>query len=218
MNPYHFQNVSYFTQILPVIASIFYSRHLSGSSMVFSYYLVISLVSTALNTYLAVHKIHNLWALNLFMPIQFGMLAYYLSFYVGSSLRRAVIWSIPSFLFLWLINFLLLESIFTFSTYAKPLECAFLTVIASVVLFTNYRRELIPVWSNPPFWIATGIMLYFSSIAVLFSMSASLLKVSSETLRIVFSTQAVIAILANFSYISGILCLRRQAKYSGQPL
>lgn len=217
MNPYLFQNVSYFTQLLPVVAMIFYSRHLSGSSMMFSYYLVTSLVSTALNTYLAAHKIHNLWALNLFMPIQFGMLAYYLSFYVVGSYRRAVILSIPFFLFLWIINFLLFESIFTFSTYAKPLECALLTLIASMVLFKNYRQGDTPASSNPSFWIAAGVMLYFSSIAVLFSMSSSLLKVSSETLRIVFSTQAVMAILANFSYTSGILCLPRQAKYSGQP-
>jgi hypothetical protein len=151
------------------------------------------------------------------MPIQFGMLTYFFSFYVGNSVRRALIWSIPSFFLLWSVNFFVFESIFRYSTYAKPLECALLTLVAALALFTNYRQNLSPPTSDPLFWIASGVVLYFSSIAVLFSLSASILKVSPETLRIVFSTQALISTLVNLSYASGIWCLRRQSTYSGQP-
>lgn len=217
MIPYLLQDLSYFAQMVPVIVSLFYSRRLSRPLMVFSYYLVLSLFSSFLNAYLGLHRIHNLWTANLFMPVQFGMLAYFFSFHVDNSMRRVVIWSIPCFFLLWAVDFLLFESILKFSTYAKPVEYVLLTFIAAFALFTNYRRNLSLPTSEPLFWIAAGVMLYFSSVAVLFSLSASLLRVSNETLRIAFSAQALISTLVNLSFASGILCLRRQSTYSGQP-
>ena len=217
MNPYILQNLSFFSLMVPVVVAMFLHRRLSRVLMVFAFYLVVSLFSSLLNAYLALHKIHNLWASNLFMPIQFGILAYFFSFQVGNSFRRLVNWAIPSFLFLWSINFLLFESIFTFSTYAKPMEYLLLTLIAGFALLTNYRRNLHSPTTDPLFWIDTGVMLYFSSVAVLFSLSSSLLKMSSETLRVAFSAQALISIVVNLSFAAGILCLRRQSTYSGQP-
>lgn len=217
MIPYLLQDLAYFSQLAPVIVALFFSKSLSRPLTVFAYYLVISSFSTLLNAYLGLHGMHNLWASNLFMPIQFGMMAYFFSFYVGSSVRRVFIWSIPSFLLLWSVNFFLIESIFKFSTYAKPVEYILLTFIAAYALFANYRRDLAPPTSEPLFWIAAGSTLYFSTAAVLFSLSTVLLRTSPETLRIAFSVQALISTLVNFSFAAGFLCLRRQPKYSGQP-
>jgi len=218
VNPYFFQNWSFVAQVVPVIATWFYVNRMSRPLRVFAFYLVVSLISTVLNSQLSLHKIHNLWASNSFMPVQFGLLAYFFSFYVGHPIQRAIRLSIPVFILLWSINFLFLESIFAYSMYAKPIEYLLLAALSAAALLTNYRRNLLSPLSDPLFWIGSGALLYFSSTAILFAMSSILLSISQQTLRVVFSIQGIISILINVSYAMGILCLRHQSTYSGQPM
>jgi hypothetical protein len=217
MSVYFFQNWSFVAQVVPVVLTWLFLRRMTRPLRVFSAFLVVSLVSTVLNSYLSLLKIHNLWASNLFMPIQFGMLAYFFSFYVGRPIQRAIRLSIPVFILVWSINFLFLESIFTYSMYAKPIEYILLAVISAIAILTNYRRNLLSPRSDPLFWIGSGALLYFSSTAILFAMSSILLSISLQALRTVLSIQGMISILINVSYSIGILCLRHQSTYSGQP-
>jgi len=201
---------------MPVIAFLFYSNPLSKRMMIFSYYILLSLVSSLLSAYLALHKIHNLSLSNVFMLFEFGLLTWFFSFYLNHRWQRIALWSIPSFAILLIMDFFFFESVSSHSTYARPIDSVLLTFISALSLFTIYRRNLSSFANEPLFWIASAVILYFASTAVLYSLSATLLRVSTQTLRLASSSEAIINIIANLLYTGGFLCLRPRSTYFGQ--
>ncbi|HEY6951930.1 MAG TPA: hypothetical protein VI758_05955, partial [Bacteroidota bacterium] len=72
------------------------------------------------------------------------------------------------------------------------------------------RSEVESALSMPAFWASSGIIIYFGGTVVLSTLHTSLLKASIDTMRLAWSTQAVLNILANLLYAGAFLCLRRK--------
>jgi hypothetical protein len=77
-------------------------------------------------------------------------------------------------------------------------------------LLTIDRLEGTSVLDLPAFWVSAAAIIYFGGTIVFSSLSAPLLKVSLETMRLAWSTQSIANILANLLYAGGFLCLRRK--------
>ncbi len=207
MHPFLLQYLSFATQIIPVLTALWFSKHLAKDLLVFAYYLILSLVLSILNVYLALQRIPNLWVSNAFMPIEFGFLVYFFSFSLEHRSLHFAYWSIPSFVAMWAVC-LIFEPITGLSTIARPIEGLWITIISCLVLLRLYRQDLISFARRSEFWIASGAMLYFASTSILFGVSNMLLISSTSTLGLAFLAEAVLNIITNLLYTRSFFCPR----------
>ena len=210
MNLYLSQFLAYSSEIVPVIASLAYSSRLPRTIIFFSWYLILSLSVSILSAYLSLHRIHNLWISNVFIPIQFTMLAYFFSLHLSNIWKQIARLSIPAFILFVSIDFAFFESVSALTPYAKSIDYTLLTFVAALSLSAMYRQNLTQITSEPLFWIASAMIIYCASSAVLFSLSSTFLKISIETLKLAISLQAIIFVVSNLLLTGAFFCLRRR--------
>lgn len=201
--------LSTFIPLVPVIVGIPFVRTGAKDQKILFVYLFISFLSSVVSTISAYHKMNNLWMTNLFTPFQFGMLMWLLSSWHATSVKKVFVWTIPIFIFLWLVAVTFFENIRGFSSYVRPLEALVLISASGYTLVKLTSEESDSILRIPSFWVASGILLYFTGMIVLFSLSSILLREDVETLRLLWAPiQSVSNISSNLLFTAGFLCLR----------
>ena len=153
-------------------------------------------------------KINNLWMMHLFTPIQFGLLMWIFSFWFEGPIRSVALLSIPIFTLFWVIMLLFFESFTQFNTYTRPVEALVLIVVSGYTLYKTNKEDAETIFRMPRFWVASGTLIYFSGMILLYAVSNNLLAMSMETLRMVWLTiQTSSQIMSNLLFIGGFLCL-----------
>ncbi len=192
-----------------VVAAVDVRRRLMPELKLLALYFVIALIITAIQVVLAFQTINNRWTGQVFTPIEFVMLMYvFQTWHRRSTAGKIMLYSIAAYVGFWGLGMLSLGS--ETYTYLDPLGSASLVLAASYTLFTLDRGEVSPVMSMPSFWVSSAALIYFGSTIVLLSLNTALLQASRTTLRLAWSVQAVVNIVANLAYAWGFLCLRRK--------
>ncbi len=208
-NPNVIFYLSCLSQLVVVIAAGLVYRRLGGEMRMLAVYFVIALIITAIQMVLALRGMNNLWTGQVFSPIEFIMLMYvFYRWNRNSSLGKIMLISIPTYIVAWLIGIVLLGN--DIYAYLNPIGSASFVLASSFTLLTLDRDEISPVLGMPSFWVSSAASIYFGGTIVLYSLNTALLKASFPTLRLAWSVQAVINILANIVYAGGFLCLRRR--------
>lgn len=206
-----FPFLSVFSQLVVVGAVIYSRKQLFGELRVLAAYFVVCLIVVTVQLFLAIYAINNLWASQVFSPIQFVMLMYVFYFWNRQSKAgKIMLYSIPAFVAGWCLGTIWLGGMAGIYTYMDPISAAIFVLTSSYTLLTIERVEGSSVLALPPFWISSATVIYFGSTIVLSSLNASLLKTSVSTMQLAWSMQAVINILANLLYAGGFLCLRQK--------
>ena len=146
--------------------------------------------------------------MHLFTPIQFGLLMWIFSFWFEGPIRRVALLSIPIFTLFWVIMLLFFESFTQFNTYTRPVEALFFIVVAGYMLYKTNKEDAETIFRMPRFWVASGTMVYFSGMIILYALSNILLTDSIETLRLLWAPiQTTVNVMSNLLFIGGFLCL-----------
>jgi len=194
--------------LVPIIISFFFWNKQPKELRILTFYLVVGLMFSTVMWILGSQKINNLWMMHLFTPIQFGLLMWIFSFWFKGPIRRVVLLSIPVFTLFWVVVLMFFESFSHFNTYTRPVEALILIIVAGHTLYKTNKEDAETIFRMPRFWVASGTLIYFSGMILLYAVSNNLLAMSMETLRMVWLTiQTTSQIMSNLLFIGGFLCL-----------
>jgi hypothetical protein len=105
-----------------------------------------------------------------------------------------------------LISLILFENIRSFNTITGPLEGVLLVGFSGTSLIYISKSHVESLSSRPEFWISSAIVVYFSGLVVLYSLSNTLLSQSLDALRTALVAHTVVGIVANILYGVAFLC------------
>lgn len=192
--------------LFPLTAAIGRNPLLSRAAKSIVHYLAFSALINAVSILVARKGINNLPLLHLFTPLEFALLCRFYCLSLNLK-RKTYLFFLIGFTLLSFLNSVLMQSIFSFNTYARSLEALFLLVFSLLLFYNLLISEQTAEWyHNPISWFNIGIFLYFSGSLFLFLLSQVLLqdKFFNETAWVIHATLVLIMYLfftaAFFSY------------------
>lgn len=183
-------------------------------------YSAVALVEGMVLWYLTAQNQRNLWLVHAFTPFEATVLLLAMSrWQVRELARLTVVLCIPAFLLLWGILTLRAESLAEFPQYAKSAEAILLVAVAAYTLVSRSRSLVAPILSQPWFWVTSGVLIYFSFLAILNPVANLLLQRREFGLMLwVFGVNAVLIIVHNLFFAWAIRCQQERTSSGGSSL
>jgi hypothetical protein len=201
--------LSTFIPLVPVMVGLPFVKTGTQDQKILLIYLLINFLSSIASVVSAFHKVNNLWMMNLYTPFQFGMLMWLLSSWQITTMKRIFLLTIPLFVIFWLVATLFVENFRGFNSYTRPLEALALISASGYTLVKLNSEGSDPILRKLSFWGASGILLYFTGMIVLFSLSSILFREDVQMLRLLWAPiQTFSNISSNIMFTAGFLCLR----------
>ena len=156
--------------LIPIIIAISRFGRMPASAKWLLYYLVFAAIVNTTATILTWNKTPNLWLLHIYTALESFLLLYYFKMIILNKKARSIIWVLLwAFPLFCIVNFLFLQSLSNFNTYARPLEAIILITFCAVYWWQENDADSEKEWGNiPNNWIVTGLMLYFAGAFFLF--------------------------------------------------
>ncbi len=206
-----FPILSIISQIVPVVTATRKFRLLPRELKVLSWYFYLSILSGALQIILALNSTRNLWVSQGWVPVQFALVMYPLAVWQPErGLRRAALLSIPLYVIAWGIVLARLGDMTAMSTYMRPVAGVVLIGVSIVLLVRVLVNERLPAVEQAQFWTATATLMYFGGTIVFYAMIPLLLTLSLQQMRVAWSSQSVLNVIANLLYAKAFLCVNRR--------
>lgn len=200
MTPYDYRQIIVPASILiPIFIAISRFRNLPAYAKCLLIYLVISGIVNTIATILAKNHMNNLWLLHIYTILESFLLLYYfklitLNRSVNSAIR-VLLWAFPLFC---IINFLFLQSLYNFNTYARPVEAIIFITLCAVYWWQGNEEDSEKPWGNiPNNWIVTGLMLYFAGAFFLFLLAKYIMTgvANKKAWNLVWDTHATLVLI-----------------------
>ncbi|MGB2868422.1 MAG: hypothetical protein WBD36_08225 [Bacteroidota bacterium] len=211
MSLFVFPVASLVSQIIVVIAAARTFRNLPVEMRILAAYFGFSLFVGLLQMILALNRIQNLWTSQFSLPIEFTLLM--LVFYYSAedpTLRKILFAILLIFVAFWSSSISVFGLLRTSHTYFKTATSAVLVLASCYILARIAAKETETIFAQAMFWVATGSVMYFGGTIVLFALSGAIFKSSLLTMRLAWSMQSVLNVVANLIYLRGFLCFRQK--------
>lgn len=183
-------------------------NRLSRELRILVVYLTVGFVVGIVIVILAFQRINNLWLMQVYTPIQFSFLMWVFSHWSSGAVKRVFLFSIPTFILFWGVMFLFFEDIGRFNAYSKPTSSLILVAASGYLLYQTNKESDEVFYRSPKFWVASGTLVYFSGMIVLYALFNQLLTVSAEQLALLWAPiQTTASVLSYLMYIMSFLCL-----------
>lgn len=158
--------------VVVALYALFNYGKLGKELKLFSWFTFISFLVQAVSLALWFGRINNFFLLHLYVPLGFFSLALFYSEVLKAYVsRRVIIIAAGSFVFLSLLNTLLLQALNTFNSYALTLECI-LVIILSLSTYMIFLNDAVKESHADVIksinWINSGFFIYYSSAMVIF--------------------------------------------------
>lgn len=162
-------------------------------------YLVISAIVNTTAIILTWNRIPNLWLLHIYTILESFLLLYYFKLIIINKsvnlIIRVLLWAFPVFC---IINFLFLQSLYNFNTYARPVEAIMFITLCAVYWWQENQEDSEKSWGNiPNNWIVTGLMLYFAGVFFLFLLAKYIMTgvANKKAWNLVWDTHATLVLI-----------------------
>lgn len=150
--------------LLPTFIGVKRFRYQDRDLRSLSLFLVLSTLTEIVAIALFFYKKNNFPVLHVFTLLEFGFLSYLYSEHIYKLIPRMVIFTLViAFTVFSVINSLLLQSLYTFNTYARGIEFLILLFYAIVHIYLLNTENSGMLLQMPMFWITLGILLYYAS-------------------------------------------------------
>ncbi|HEX7904282.1 MAG TPA: hypothetical protein VF487_10410 [Chitinophagaceae bacterium] len=172
--------------LVPLITALIRYQYLSAAGRVLFVYLVVDAVVSILSSTLAYHHVPNM-PLYHFATIVDTVLLLYFFLMVFAEKRWARYLIVCMFVFplLAVLNLLFLQPLFSFNSYMLSLK-SMLLIGLCFLYWWYYEPVAGKAWKTIPLhWIISGLLLYFSSVFILFTFSDLIISISSRSISIV---------------------------------
>lgn len=163
----NFYTILLATSILIILVGAINFKTLKGSlplRVLFCLF-IISLLSDLVGTYMHNRGIHNLWLFNLYNLIEFALLALFFISLFKFERKWNLIISLGYFVALIVMIYISISQSFTENLNSTLMGLESIILICSAVYYFKVmlsKLEFDTPWSNPFFWINSGVLLYFS--------------------------------------------------------
>lgn len=198
--------------LLPIYAAICQRKHATRPGYkVLLLYLLVTAVVSIVSKILVLNKVTNIPLIHTDTLLEVVLLLIYLSHVLKDETMLMVVrLLIILFPLYCLVNFLFLQSIFTFNTYTRPVGAILLILLCMGYWWEYGNDEESGVWhNNPDNWFVSGILLYFSSSLFLFVCSNYLVVHSNEDNNIlVWTIHATLVLIMYLLFTVGFLNAR----------
>ncbi len=216
MSLFAFPVVSFLSQVVVVLALAPVYAKLTLSMKLLGAYFIVSLILGILQIALALNHIDNRWTSEFFLPIQFTLLlvVFYLAF-EDWRFRQVLAGCLLLLLVFFAVTIAWMGVSSRSYAYVKAESSLVLVAVSCYVLVWASRNEETPISAHPMFWVASANVVYFAGTAVLYALSGAIFEAPIDTMRLVWSIQSVVNVVANVIYLRAFLCFRRKWTYSG---
>lgn len=192
--------------VIPIVFAIVKYRHFNAPlTIIFSYLLFAGMVN-ACAAALAFRHINNLPLLHVYTIFEFLFLGVFFYLVIQRQrLRKIILGSLLLFPVYCLINFTLIQGLYVFNSYTRPVEAILLLSFSLVYFYiqTNDNHDL--GWhTQPKTWMVIGILIYFSSSLIQFSFSNIVsVHVSANTKLVIWAFHATLVLIMYILFTVG---------------
>ena len=189
-------------------------RYLSKDMKIVLVYIFTAFLVEVLNAVLSYLSIPNIIVFHVYTLLEFSLLAYvFLQWQPESRVRTIIKWSIPSFFSIWLIDKLLIHSLYEFDSFVVTVESVLLVTIAMYELYDLNKDINYSIFRNPKFWVTAAVLLYFAGNLIVFSLGSFILseKAIASIAWILF--HASLNAIAYLLFVVAFICQYRLQKY-----
>jgi len=184
--------------VIPVLVAFGRRQKLAARHWILFAYLIVALLGNILGRYLAQQGLRNTPLFHLHTIVEMVLFCLFFRTLFREKLIRNIIVAVAILFTLYcIVNFVFLQSIYSFNTYTRPIEA-----IVLILLCVIYWWKTGTVENNSPWtaiadnWAVGGILFYFSSALFLFIFSNYLLQhVSKQANVLVWNIHAGIVLL-----------------------
>ncbi|MBL7757338.1 MAG: hypothetical protein JNL59_08090 [Chitinophagaceae bacterium] len=184
--------------VIPVCFALGRRQQLAVRHWILFAYLIITLLGNILARYLAQHGIRNTPLFHLHTIVEMVLFSFFFRTLFREKIIRAVIIVVAIVFSLYaVVNFIFLQSIYSFNTYTRPIEAITLILLCVMYWWKGETAEDDRPWTAiADNWAVSGIFFYFSSALFLFIFSNYLLQhVSKQANVLVWNIHAGIVLL-----------------------
>lgn len=144
--------------LIPIIAGIVYYKQINKPLHTLLAYLSIALLINIAGIIMASRGQNNMPLLHFYTMFELlAVMLYYKHAFDNKQLDKWINLIMIVYPILCVINFTLLQSIYQFNTYTRPLEAIIIIVFSGIYLGRHEQTD------NPGRWVASGFMVYFCS-------------------------------------------------------
>lgn len=203
------QNLYYFilqySPVIPLVYGAIHFRKLNRPVRILFAWLAFSLSLTIIMTILAKQGIHNLWVMNLSLPVYVFLLMWMFSSWETNPEAVLVLRAlIILFALIWIWEIVLVSSLFEFTTYSRPVMDVIIVTVCCFAIYQDTIDTEIPLIDRPRFWISAGLMLYYGGTLLLNLFSKILLEKSNDALQKALLVQPALSLVSHLLYTMGL--------------
>jgi hypothetical protein len=202
--------VGVLSPVIPIGVGVKLYPHLSGELRLLLLYCVASLLAGIIGFSLALRGVNSNAAGYIFTFFQFLVFVVLFSRWQGKKWARVfLLLLLAGFFLFWVTGVFLVKDSHAFSKLTRPVAAVLLVLAAAITLFQLLISETSPILNNSIFWVSAGVLTYCTGMTMLLSLSDVLLRISHETVRLLWaSIQTSLHLLLNVFFAIGFLCLR----------
>jgi len=196
-------------ELIPIYAGYKVRDALDRPLQIMLAYLISSFLTDILLFTLSVRGVNNLWVIRLYTPFEFGLIMLVFHYWQKeSTIRRVILWSIPVFLSLALLDSIVSEHSAGFNAVGKAVSAIAIVIVSSYTLFQLRLSNTERLASDPTMWISVATLLHFGVGAVVYVASNLLMLFPKELALIPWTFKAITHTAASVIFAKGFLCLR----------
>lgn len=172
------------------------------------FYLVISGLINLAALILIRYKLRNLPLLHLYTIVEtVFLLGYFRSIFEEPKIKKIIAYIMICFPILCILNFVFLQSIYTFNTHTRPLEAIIVTFFC---LLYFYKIGFAENWlQKPVYWFNAGILLYFPAAIIIFISSNYLISEGNKAMNsIVWSVHNGLVLIMYLVWAKGFSLMK----------
>lgn len=155
--------ISALSILLPILAGLFCYKFLTFSEKLFLYFMGIGAITEIVLHILVTFHINNHFIVNIYILLEFILILFILATWIGEfSIKIPFKLIIAGFVLYWGIN-VLINGIGLFMGPLAIAAHAILVILSGLLLTQLMLHTDSPLFKNLRFWIASGVLIYFST-------------------------------------------------------
>lgn len=181
--------------IIPLCIGLFNVRYFRRYDWNIFIYLFMSGIINLVVSILAYNKINNMPLFHIYTMLEFVcIILFFIALYNNRTYRIVAAIVVILFLFLAIINSIIVQSLFIFNTHSRSLEALIIICYCIYYYYTQIKKEELVLYTAKNLYV-TGFFIYFCSAFIIFMMSNITLGISKELNWILWNIHAFMVLI-----------------------
>ncbi len=199
--------------MLPFTVGLVLYRKVDKAGHVLLWFLGVVLVSELLGF---VSVFSRFWVVHVYTLFEYGFLVWLFSLWERHPNRQKWLrMSIAVFAVIWLLSKVFIEDLSRFDSYTTSLEGVVLMAVSAYSLFMLSYEDTTVMYLDPRFWVACGILIYFTGSLMLFALFNLSEAFAFPNSIFRWPIHSILNIVKNLCFLGAFLCHNQRRNYGG---